>query len=75
LASDFHARRYLVLEKLALRHQLLMLKRRTKTPALRNSDRLFWAALSPLWTRWTKAWVIVQLPTMGRWHQTERRLS
>jgi hypothetical protein len=60
LATGFHARRHLVLENLALRHQLLVLNRTIKTPALRNSDRLFWAALSAMWARWTKALVIVQ---------------
>ena len=36
LAAGFHVRRNLVLENLALRHQLLVLKRSIKNPALRN---------------------------------------
>ena len=44
LAAGFHARRHLVGENLALRHQLLVLNRTVKAPTLRNSDRLFWAA-------------------------------
>ncbi len=74
LAAGFHVRRNLVLENLALRHQLLVLKRSIKNPALRNSDRLFWAALSVMWSRWTKALVIVQPQTVVRWHQTGFRL-
>jgi hypothetical protein len=74
LAAGFHVRRHLVLENLALRHQLLVLNRTAKTPALRSSDRLFWAALSAIWSRWTKALVIVQPQTVVRWHQTGFRL-
>lgn len=59
LAATLQTRRHLVLENLALRHQLLVLKRTAKTPALRNSDRLFWALLSTTWSRWTKALVIL----------------
>jgi hypothetical protein len=68
-AVGFHVRRNLVLENLALRHQLLVLKRSIKNPALRNSDRLFWVALSEMWSRWTKVLVIVQPQTVVRWHQ------
>ena len=51
LAAGFHARRNLVLENLALRHQLLELNRTVKSPALRNSDRIFWAAVRAIWSR------------------------
>ena len=40
-----------MLEHLALRQQLLVLNRTTKTPALRHSDRLFSAVLSATWSR------------------------
>ena len=42
------------MENLALRHQLLVLNRTVKAPTFRNSDRLFWAALSAIWSRWTQ---------------------
>jgi hypothetical protein len=51
LIAGFFVRRHLVLENLALRHQLLVLNRRIKTPALRNFDRLFWTVLSTMWSR------------------------
>lgn len=51
LAAGLHCRRNLVLESLALRHQLLVQKRTIKAPALRNTDRLFWAALCAMWSR------------------------
>jgi hypothetical protein len=53
LIAGFRARRNLVLENLALRHQPLVLNRKVKSPTLRNSDRLFWATLSAIWSRWT----------------------
>jgi len=74
VAAGFYARRHLVMENLALRHQLLVLNRTVKAPALRNSDRLFWAALSTMWSRWTKVLVIVQPQTVVRWHQAGFRL-
>jgi hypothetical protein len=40
---------YLVTEDLALRHQVLVLKRRQKRPDLRRWDRLLWIVLSRLW--------------------------
>ena len=73
-AAALQTRRHLLLENLALRHQLLVLNRQTKTPALRNADRLFWAVLSTMWPRWTKALVIVQPQTVVRWQQAGFRL-
>jgi len=72
--AGFRARRNLVLENLALRHQVLVLNRRGKSPTLRTSDRLFWATLSAIWSRWTKVLVIVQPQTVVRWHQARFRL-
>ena len=72
--AGFRARRNLVLENLALRHQLVVLNRKVKAPTLRNSDRLFWAILSSIWSRWAKALVIVQPQTVVRWHQAGFRL-
>jgi hypothetical protein len=71
-----HTRRHLVLENLALRHQLMVLKRtvRTPTPTLRNFDRQFWAVLSTMWSRWRMALVIVQPQTVVPWHQAGFRL-
>ena len=66
--SDFSAgsglrvlrtRRALVLENLALRHQLAVLQRAAPRPRLRRSDRLFWVLLSQLWSGWADAVSIV----------------
>ena len=42
LVGAFQARRQLVLENLALRHQLTVLKRSSGKPAFRRADRLLW---------------------------------
>ena len=42
----------LVTENLALRQQLLVLRRSTNRPRLRDPDRLFWIGLSQLWQNW-----------------------
>jgi transposase InsO family protein len=74
LAAGFHARRNLVFENLALRHQLLVLHRTVHSPTFRTSDRVFWAALRACWSRWATVLVIVQPQTVVRWHQAGFRL-
>jgi hypothetical protein len=50
--SFFRPRHDLALEALALRHQLLVLKRQTHRPRLRRSDRYFWLLLMRVWPQW-----------------------
>ena len=45
----------LVLENLALRHQLAVLQRSAPRPRLRPSDRVLWVLLSRLWRGWGEA--------------------
>ncbi len=59
-----------VLENLALRHQLRTLQRRVKRPHLRTRDRMFWVLLATAWRRWRSALVLVQPETVIRWHRT-----
>jgi len=47
LRSCVRSRSDLGLEIVALRQQLIVLKRGTKRPRLRYSDRLFWVTLAP----------------------------
>ena len=49
----------LVLENIALRQQLSVLKRTTKRPRLRTRDRLFWIGLASGWRHWRTALMIV----------------
>ena len=47
LLRGVRTQRALVLENLALRHQLAVLQRTAPRPRLRPSDRLFWVLLVP----------------------------
>jgi len=60
------SRQDLVLENLALRHQLLMCGRR---PRVRGADRLLWEALFRRWAGWRGALVVLRPETVVRWHR------
>jgi putative transposase len=55
LQGFVRSRHDLGLEIVALRHQLVVLKRRTKRPRLHHSDRLFWILLRQFWPHWAKS--------------------
>ncbi len=60
----------LVLEHLALQHQIRVLQRSgTRRPRLRPWDRLFWLILSRLGSRWRSALIIVQPGTVLKWRR------
>jgi hypothetical protein len=63
--------RAVVLENLALRHQLAIYKRKQQRPRLNGWDRWFWVALSKVWKDWRRALVVVHPDTVMRW-QRER---
>src|SRR6266851_1797216 len=67
LRSALSARRDLLLEILALRHQLGVLARSDRR--FRPSERLLWVCLRRLWPRWRDALVLVQPATVARWHR------
>src|SRR5660398_3779 len=50
--AGLKSRRNLVLENLALRHQLLVLCRGSQRPRLTPLDRALWAWLSHAWDEW-----------------------
>jgi hypothetical protein len=58
-----------VLENLALRQQLAILKRRATRPRLRETDRQFWVWLARFWRGWRAVLVIVQPETVIRWQR------
>ena len=60
-------RRDLLLETLALRHQLGVLARTNRR--FRPADRLFWLFLRWFWPRWREALVLIQPATIDRWHR------
>src|SRR4030095_15007648 len=65
----------LVLENLALRHQLAVLQRTAPRPRLRPSDRVFWVLLARLWHGWAEVVAIVQPETVIRWTRAGFRVG
>jgi putative transposase len=65
----FRSRRDLLLENLALRQQLAVLKRRYPRPRMAVSDRLFWVLLRRFWSPWKQALMLVEPETVVRWHR------
>jgi hypothetical protein len=50
--SKFKITSNLAVENLALRQQLVVMKRVNKRPEIRMADRLFWVVFSRIWTPW-----------------------
>jgi len=69
LVAALRPRASLVVENLALRQQLAVLRRTTPRPRLHPVDRAFWAVLSRTWSRWADALVIVEPATVVAWHR------
>src|ERR1019366_6281303 len=66
--SEPRTRTALLLESVALRHQIAVLERsRSRRPCFRRIDRLFWILLSRWWSGWRESLVIVQPETVLRW--------
>src|SRR5260370_12172381 len=63
-----------LLENLALRHQLAVLKRQARKPKLRSADRLLWVGLRRLWPRWQQALLLFKPQTIIAWHRLGFRL-
>ena len=64
----------LVLEILALRQQVAVLKRKRLRPKLSALDRLFWTMLRRGWPRWAEVLLIVKPETVVGWHRAGFRL-
>jgi len=67
------SRQALVLDNLALRHQLATVTHRGRRARLLPTDRLLWVALRALWTDWAKSLVIVKPATVVAWHRRAYR--
>ena len=59
----------LALENLALRQQLVIMKRSAQRSQIRGRDRLFRVLLSRIWSKWREALIIVKPETVVRWHK------
>jgi putative transposase len=76
LRSSLRSRAALHAEILALRHQLLVLKRSTRDRRLRlrAMDRIFWVWLSRLWPGWRSAVKMLKPETVISWQRKGFRL-
>jgi putative transposase len=69
ILRTFRTHRGLMLENLALRQQLTVLKRKHPRPRLRPLDKLFWVLARRFWPRWREMLVLIQPETVARWHR------
>ncbi len=56
----------LILENVALKHQLDILESSGKRPQFTKAGRLLWVILSKVWPRWPEALEIVNADTVKR---------
>lgn len=69
IIRTFRSRRGLMLENLALRQQLAVLKRKHPRPKLGPLDKLFWVVTLRFWSRWKETLFLVLPETVVRWHR------
>ncbi len=63
----------LVIENLALRQQVTVLKKERPRPPLEDVDRAFWVALRESWPAWATRSVIVKAGTVAEWNRARFR--
>ena len=73
-AAFIRSRHEVALELVALRQQLIVLKRKNPRPRLSQGDRLFWVGLRRFWSRWAEALIVVKPETVVSWHRAGFRL-
>ncbi len=69
----FHPREALVIENLALRQQVIALKKKRPRPQFDDMDRAFWVALRTAWPGWTNRLFRVNPDTVAKWHRDRFR--
>jgi len=68
------SRNSLGLEIVALRQQVIVLKRKHPRSRLSVWDQVFWVLLRRVWSRWAEVLVVVKPETVVRWHRAGFRL-
>ena len=63
------SRAKLSLELLALRQQLVVLRRTVGRPQIQNRDRWFWIVVSRIWKDRQQALIVVKPETVIKWHR------
>ena len=74
VAGSLCSRQELLLEILALRQQLAVLKGQRCRPRLTTPDRVFWVMLRRFWSGWKRTLVIVRPETVVAWHRAGFKL-
>ena len=69
LRALFRTREDLLIENLALRQQVIALKKKRPRPQLDDMDRAFWVALRASWPDWANRLIIVNPDTVAKWHR------
>src|SRR5207237_10769500 len=64
----------LLLENLALRQQLAVLKRKHPRPRMGTVDKILWVFARRFWGAWKQSLVLVNPETVVRWHRAGFRL-
>lgn len=70
LTRMFRSRHSLLIENLALRQQLAVLRRRRNRPRITLIDKVFWISLRCFWSSWKNALIVVKPETVVRWHRS-----
>ncbi len=65
----FKLNKQLMLENLALRQQLAVMKQSIKKPKIRIHDRIFWVILSRFWKDLKDVLIVVSPKTVIGWHR------
>jgi hypothetical protein len=66
----FRTRRRILPENIALRQQLVALKRRHPWLRLASYDKRFWVLARRFWSGWKQALLVVSPETVVRWHRS-----
>src|ERR1019366_5468309 len=74
LVRLMRVRRSLLLDNLALRQQLAVLKRQHPKPRIGLLDKLFWVAVRRVWSGWKQSLIVATPETVVRWHRVGFRL-
>jgi putative transposase len=69
LTRSLRSHRSLLLENLALRQQLAVLKRKHPRPRMGGVDKIFWVFARRFWGAWKQSLVLVHPETVVRWHR------
>src|SRR5437667_4194413 len=74
LTRCLQSHRSLLLENLALRQRLAVLKRKHPRPRMGAVDKIFWVFARRFWSAWRQSLVFVNPETVVRWHRAGFRL-